>query len=409
MTRRDIELALVLGLMSALGPLAIDMYLPALPTMAEGLGTTEGMMQQSLMAFFAGLAGGQLLLGPLSDRLGRRKTIVLGLSIYMLAALACLAATHVGQLIALRVLQGFGGAVGASVGFAVVRDRSSGIQAARLMSIMVMVLGIAPVLAPLAGSAIIMYLPWRAVFLVLALAALGCMVLVLSFLPETTTPEQRAASKLGAVFGNYLRLLGDIRFWPVVLTSALAMGGFFAYVSGSAFFFVVIHGVSPQQFSGLFAVNAVGMIASAQAVAPLMGKFGPLAVLKGGTLVFALACVAQLAMLAAGVDTLAPYCVTLFIAASAMSLLMPICGMMALAAWGHMAGTAAALMAALQFGTGALSSALVGLLANGTSGPMFVVMGIATIAAAVCAFGLVRPVSSSAHPAASSQGAASRS
>lgn len=380
----DLKMMLLLGAMAALGPLAIDMYLPALPLIEQGLLTTEGAVQQSLMAFFLGLAFGQLFMGPLSDKFGRRKIILLGVGIHACAAFGCAFVSHIETLVALRALQGLGSAVGMSVGFAVVRDLYTGVQAAKLMAMIALVVSLAPVIAPAVGGLIVSHFPWAMIFIVSSFVALLVMSSVMVFLPETTQAVHREKFQLTQVFQKYGVLLSSPKFLPFVAVAALSQAGFFAYLSGASFFFIKLHGLAPFQFSLILAVNAVGMLISTQVNPRLLRWFGAIHVVRTAVTVYVLASIVLLLMAVMQVGVLVLYCIAIFIIVMTLPIIMPCCVMICMSAWGQIAGTASAMMGTLQFGAGALVTALVGIFANGTSVPMFLGMVLCSVSALTC-------------------------
>lgn len=393
------RIASVLGLLGALGPMATDMYLPGLPAIAADLAAGEGTVQFSVMSFFAGLTLGQLFYGPLSDRTGRKPMIYVGLLLFAIGSLGCAASFTAHALIAWRFVQGLGGSIGMVIGLAVVRDLYTGPAAARLVALMLMVLGIAPVLAPLGGWAILTIMPWPAIFVVLALFALGCLALVALALPETRLPELRASSHLADTLRHYLHLAVSRRFLPYVAASALAQAGFFAYVAGSSFVFISVHRLSPAAYSLLFAVNALGLSAGAQIGPRLLRRLRPQSIVRVALAVYLAAGLLLAALELAGTAGPLLLAALLFVVVATMGFVMPLCSVMALESYGAIAGTAAALMGACQFGAGVLAMLAVGLFANGSAMPMVVTITVAGLAACAVAF-LAFPVA----PASSLQG-----
>jgi DHA1 family bicyclomycin/chloramphenicol resistance-like MFS transporter len=380
------RIAPILGSLGALGPLAIDMYLPALPVIAADLHVDEGRMQFSLMAFFAGLMLGQLFYGPLSDRTGRKPMIYVGLALFVGASLGCTFASTAGQLAAWRFAQGLGGSIGMVIGLAVVRDLYTGRTAARLVALMMIVLGVAPILAPLVGTFITAFLPWRALFIVLALFGAACGVLVGFALPETRAAELRTPIHPGPVLRHYLHLAVSRRYMPYVAAMAIAQAGFFAYLAGSSFVFISLHGLSPTVYSLIFAFNAFGLMAGAQLGPVLMGRFQPQAIVRSALLVYAVAALALAGLELAGGAGVVALSALLFVVVTSVSFVMPLCGVMALEAYGAISGTAAALMGAFQFGAGTLASLAVGLAANGTALPMAATIAVSGTVACLVAF-----------------------
>jgi len=247
MTSRQIHpwlIAPILGILGAVGPLAIDLYLPGMPQITAELGIGEGVVQFSLMTFLAGLMVGQLFLGPVSDRVGRRPMIIAGMLLFIAASLGCAFVQSGEQLLVLRFIQGLGASIGRAIGMAVIRDLYTGPTAAKLVGMMMLVLGLAPILGPLLGSAILMFASWRWIFVLLAVFGAGCIVMVLALMPETRLPEQRTSSHPIAALRNYGTLLFSRQYMPYVATMALAQAGIYAYLTGSSFVFINIHGLA---------------------------------------------------------------------------------------------------------------------------------------------------------------------
>ena len=380
------RIAPILGALGGLGLLSIDMYLPAMPKIAAHLNAGEGAVQMSLMAFFAGLTIGQLFYGPVSDRVGRKVMINVGLVLFILGSIGCATSATAGQLTAWRFAQGLGGSIGMVIGFAVVRDLFTGRQAAALMALMMIVQGVAPVIAPLIGTAVIAAAPWQAVFLVLALFGLICLVCVNVGLPETRMRELRAVSNPLAALHTYGHLLVSRRFVAYVAVLALAIGGFFAYIAGSSFAFISVHGLSPAAYSGIFALNSLGLMAGAQIGPRLMGRYRPETIVRTALLVYAASAVGLAVLELSGGANLFAFSALLFVVIAAMAFTLPLCSTMALEAYGAISGTASALMGALQFGSGTIASLAVGLLADGTTIPMVTIIAICGVTACVIAF-----------------------
>jgi len=380
------RIAPILGSLGALGPLAIDMYLPGMPKIAADLHVSEGAVQFSLMAFFAGLMLGQLFYGPISDRTGRKPMIYVGLALFVLASLGCASASSAGPLVAWRFVQGLGGSIGMVIGLAVVRDLYTGRTAARLVALMMVVFGVAPVLAPLIGTAIMAVAPWPVLFVVLALFGAACLVLVAVALPETRLNESRAVSRPLDAARNYLHLAVSPRYIPYVAAAALAQAGFFTYLAGSSFVFISVHGLTPTAYSLVFAVNALGLMAGAQVGPRLMGRFRPQAIVRSALLVYAAAALLLAGIELAGGAGALSLAVLLFVVITSMSFVTPLCGVMAMEAYGAISGTAAALLGAFQFGAGTIASLVVGLTANGTAIPMTAIIALCGLAACLVAF-----------------------
>jgi DHA1 family bicyclomycin/chloramphenicol resistance-like MFS transporter len=382
------RIAPILGSLGALATLAIDMYLPGMPRIAADLHAGEGAVQFSLMTFFAGLMIGQLFCGPLSDRIGRKPTIYAGLALFVAAALGCASAATPEQLIAWRFVQGLGGSVGMAISMAIIRDLYTGHAAARLMGLMMMALSVAPVIAPLLGTAILAFAPWPALFVLLAIVGAGCALLVATVLPETRPPALRTATRPADVARNYLHLIVSRRYIAYVGVMAVAQAGFFAYLAGSSFVFISVHGLTPAAYSLIFAMNAVGLTAGAQLAPRLMHRFAPQTIVRAALAVYAAAAVILALLELGGGAGIVALAALLFVAITALAFVMPLNSMMALESYGAISGTAAALMGTIQFAAGTLASLIVGLTADGTALPMVLTIAVSGIAACLLAFGV---------------------
>ena len=385
-----LTMILVLGALVALGPLTIDMYLPALPALTADLATTSSTAQLTLTGTLVGLALGQLVIGPLSDALGRRRPLLAGAALHVAASLAITVAPNVAVLGVLRVLQGVGAAAGAVIALAIIRDLYTGRAAATMFSRLMLVMGVAPVLAPTVGGELLRITSWRGLFV--ALAVYGVLVLVATAwaLRESLAPEHRQPAGVGATLRTYGRLLHDRTFVGLVLVAGLTMAGLFGYVAGSSFVFQQQFGLDQQQFGLAFGAGAIFLIAATQLNAYLLRAFEPgtllLAALVGG----AVAGLVLVAAAATGVGGLAGVLVPMFGVLFAVGLALPNAPALALASHGDAAGTAAALLGAVQFGVGALVSPLVGILGNDAVAMGTVVAG-GLVLALVVLVGVVRP------------------
>jgi len=371
---RFLQAALVLGLLSAIGPFAIDMYLPALPAIGASLGADVASVQWSLTAFFLSLGAGQLFYGPVSDMVGRKPPLYFGLALFTLASVGCALATDIHTLIALRFVQGLGAAAGMVIPRAVVRDLHTGNEAARLMSLLMLVFSVSPLLAPLAGSGVIALTGWRGVFWAVAGAALAGLVLVHQALTETRLPADRLGSNLGSVLSGYGVLLRDWHFLGLVFISGCSIAGFFVYLASSPFVLINHYGLTPVQYSLAFSVNAAAFFISAQFTARLGRRFGLVSVVKVAVTAAAAVMVALLSYYLLGGDRLAVLLVLYFIASGCMGLVIPTTSVLALEEHGAIAGTASALLGTLQMLIGAGAMGVVGLFATGKPLPMVVGM-----------------------------------
>lgn len=378
--RSSASLTAVLGALGALGPLSIDMYLPALPRIATDLRISAGATQLSLMGFFAGLMVGQLVFGPISDRIGRKPVIYAGLLQFIAASACCALAGTAAALTGWRFAQGLGGSIGTAISLAIVRDLHTGRAAARVIAMMMIVQGLAPVLAPMLGTAVLSIASWRWIFLTLALFGAACMLAVAFTLPETRQPALRQKSHPLAIMRNYLQLLASRHYIAYAATLSFAMAGFFAYLSGSAFVFMSLYGLSPGAYSALVGGNAVGLVASGQIAPRLMHRVAPQTLMKAALCLYAAASILLFVLEFSGRAGFAWMTVLLFVIITAMAFVLPLSSVMAMEHYGHIAGAASALLGALRFGAGALASFLLSLAADGTALPM-------TAAIALCGTG----------------------
>ena len=367
-------MALILGLLSAIGPFAIDMYLPALPAIGQSLGAEVGAVQWSLTAFFLALGVGQLLYGPVSDMLGRKPPLYFGLGLFTLASVGCALATDIDTLVALRFVQGLGAAAGMAIPRAVVRDLHTGTEAARLMSLLMLVFSVSPILAPLAGSALIAVTGWRGVFWAVALAATAGLALVFTTLSETRPASKRVQSSLASALHAYGLLLRDRHYLGLVFIGGCAMSGFFVYLASSPFVLINHYGLTPTQYSLAFSVNAVAFIGASQLTGALGERFGLVRVVKAAASASGAVMLVLLGYYLAGGDRLAVLIALYFIASAFMGLVIPTTSVLALEQHGAIAGTASALLGTLQMLTGAAAMGVVGLFSSGQPLPMVVGM-----------------------------------
>ena len=396
------RVVLVLGALIALGPATIDMYLPALPTIGDDLSATPAQVQLTLTGTLVGLGLGQLVLGPVSDAVGRRLPVLVGTAVHVLASLLCMVAPNVAVLGGLRLVQGLSAAAAAVVATAVVRDLYSGNTAAVVLSRLMLVLGVAPVLAPTVGGELLRLTDWRGVFG--ALAVLGALMLLMAAraLPETLPPSRR---RTGGVLGTaraYRGLFRDRSYVGLVLVAGTAMAALFAYVSGSAFVLQEQYGLSEQQFGLVFGAGAVFLIAATQLNVRLLDRTGPAQVMAGGLVLGVLASAVLLVVAMTG-GGLVLLLAALWTVLAAVGLVMPNAPALALARHAEAAGTAAALLGAVQFGVGAIAAPLVGLLGTDATAMGLVMLG-GTVTAMALLLLVVRPVRDGEWISASSQG-----
>ena len=381
---RYAQLVLVLGALIALGPLTIDMYLPAFPALAEELGASDSATQLTLTGMLAGLAVGQLVIGPLSDAFGRRRPLLVGLVAHALASVLCAVAPSIEILAAVRVLQGFSGAAISVVAMAVVRDLFDGVEVARVISRLMLVIGLAPILAPSLGAVILQWTSWRGIFGVLAVAALVLVVVAALGLRETLPPERRRTARVGDILSTYRSLLADRTFVALVLMGGLMMSTIFAYVSGSSFVLQDGFGLSEQTFGLVFGLNSIGLTIFSQINPMLLRRWRVVDVLTGALAVSVSAAAVLLVVGLTGWGGLLAVLVPLAVIVSAAGLSLPNTPALALTRHGEAAATAAALLGCAQFGIGALVAPLVGAFGSTTAAPMAAVMlGVSAAAMAL--------------------------
>jgi len=350
------------------------MYLPAFPDIARGLSTSASQVQLTLTACVAGLALGQLLLGPLSDRLGRRLPLIAALITYSVVSVLCSLAPSAPVLMGLRFLQGFAGAGGVVIARAVVRDLHTGAAAVRIFSSLMLVTGLAPILAPVVGAQVLTFTSWRGIFVVLGVLSALIAVMVAFGLRETLRRELRSGGGLGETVRVMRGLLRDRWFVGHGLAGGFAFGALFAYISGSSFVLQGIYGVSPQLYSVLFALNGFGLIAGSQVNARLVGRFGPALLLRRGLLAIVVSAAALLAVVVSGGLGVWAVLIPMFVIVSSLSFVLPNSTALALADHASVAGTASALLGVMQFSVGALVAPLVGAGGTDSAVPMAAIM-----------------------------------
>jgi len=378
---------LILGALSAFGPLAIDMYLPAFPAIGAALSADAEQVQLSLSVYFLGLASGQLLYGPLADRFGRRKPLLVGVLLFCLASFACAMAPSLEWLLTARFVQALGGCAGMVVTRAVVRDLCAPIDAAKAFSQLMLIMGVAPILAPLLGGAMLKVAGWPSIFWFLTAFSALFALAVYFFLPETL-PDNVPASKLSSALGRYLGLLREPVFMFHSLTGGVAMAGMFAYIAGSPYIFIELYGLSVDHYAWLFGTNAAGFILFAQFNSRLLRRHTPLNLLKGTTAVYLAATASLLLVALSHSPSIWLFLPPLFCSVAVISLVIPNASACALAGHGHQAGVASALMGTMQFAIAGLTSAAVGWLHDGSNVPMALVMascGLVTVIMALLA------------------------
>lgn len=368
------RLIVLLAALVAFGPLSIDMYLPSLPLIAQDLGAPESQIQLTISVFLAGLCAGMLIYGPLSDRFGRRKLLLGGIALYLLASLGCTLAAKAEQLVFWRILQALGGAGASVLARTIVRDLFPLKDAARVLSLMHLVTMFATLIAPLIGGYLILLAGWRSLFVVLMAFAGLCLLAVAWKIPETHPTDARGAS-VGAVFRAYGHIAVQPQALGYILCMGLSFGGMFAFITASPFVYIQYFGVSPQQYAWLFSLNVGGIIVATLLNARLVGRLGPQRLLVCGASIAALSGLALAILGSSGIGGLTAIVVCLVFYVSVTGMLGANCVASLLARFHKQAGAAAGLAVALQFGLGTAASALVGALHDGSPLPMSLIVG----------------------------------
>ncbi|MDZ7842004.1 MAG: multidrug effflux MFS transporter [Gammaproteobacteria bacterium] len=371
--RQHRSLLLILGAVVATAPLSIDMYLPSLPTLQAHFDVDAASVQLTLSTFFIGLAIGQVFYGPVSDRIGRLGPLYFGLSVYVLASAACVLAPTVEALTVARLFQALGGCAGIVITRAIVRDRFAPQEMAQALSTLVMIMGAAPILAPMIGAQLLVYLGWQSIFVFLTVFGLLCIVLIYRGLEESWVPPAQPLHAAD-VLGTYGRLLGHRRFMGFALAGSTAQAGMFAYIATSSFVFIEIYGLAPSTFGWIFGVNAAGLITASQVNSRLLRRHRSERVLRGALAANTLCGGAMLLMAMTGTGGIWGIAVPLFGAISSLGFSFPNSTAAAMAPFGDRAGMAAALLGTLQFTIAAVVTFLVGYLHDGTALPLAAVI-----------------------------------
>ncbi len=363
-------LVLMLGSLSAFAPLSIDMYLPAFPRIAEDFGVELGQVQLTLSVFLIGVAVGQAFYGPLSDRWGRRAPLLFGMTLFAASAIGCALSHSIGALTLSRLCMALGGSAGMVITRAVVRDSFNETESAHIYSLLMLVMGVAPILAPLLGGQLLLLTGWRGIFWVIAAFGLVCLGAVARWLPDTLPRERRVAHGIGEALRVYGRLLVDRRYIGYVTAVGCASGVLFGYISGAPTVFIEQHGVTPQAFGLFFGANAGGLIAASQLNRWLLRRSTARRILQVVYSVNTVAALLLLGQAATGWGGFPALVVLLFICIASTGLIFPNIAALAMTPFGAVAGSASALMGTLQFGMGGVAGTAVGLLHNGDALPM---------------------------------------
>jgi len=380
----NLRIILILGALSAFAPLAIDFYLPGFPAMAVAFGTDEKHVQLTLAVYFIGLAIGQLIYGPLADRFGRRGPLLSGVILFTVASFACAFAPTLEWLIAARFVQALGGCAGMVISRAVVSDKCDAIGSAKVFSQLMLVTGLAPILAPLAGGLMVGLWGWQSIFLALSIFSVMAAIAVAVGLPESL-PANQPRQPLSGALRQYGRLLSDRVYLGYALTGGVAIAGMFAYIAGSPFVFIKLYGVPAEHYGWLFGSNAAGFILVAQVNARLLSSRGPAFLLTRTVWVYLAAALTLLAVSALRTEALWPLLVPLFICIASLGCILPNTSACAMSGQGARAGSASALLGCIQFGVAAGAASLVGVLHDGTAMPMAMVISLCGVLAVTVA------------------------
>lgn len=350
---------ILLGALTAVGSLSVDMYLPSFPAIVAELHTDAGAVQRTLAMFFIGLGLGQLVYGPLSDRFGRRPPLLAGMALYTVASLICAWAPTIYALQWGRLLQALGGCAGIIIPRATIRDRCDAASSARALSLVMLVMGAAPILAPQLGSWVLAWFSWRAIFGMLVLFGAGCLVAIYFGMEETVDRSSAPRLNLRSIVRNYRELLCDRQFLTFTLCGGCASAGMFAYIAGSPFVLMQVYGISAHLYGWVFGANAVGLVVGSQINARLLGRYSPRRILARTVYIPLLAGAVLLALRMhdiAGLPILLP---ALFLVVGSLGFITPNSTALVLQHQGKRAGAATALMGSLQLGLASLSSAAI--------------------------------------------------
>ncbi|MDZ5606943.1 multidrug effflux MFS transporter [Bacillus pseudomycoides] len=381
---------LVLGTLTAIGPLSIDMYLPSLPKLTDDLQTNASLAQLTLTACLLGLSIGQLFVGSISDIYGRRKPLIIALIIYVASSLLCAVAPSIWSLVLLRFLQGASGSAGIVISRAMVRDMYSGSEMTKFFSLLMLVNGAAPILAPIIGGQLLQFTSWRGVFIVLGAISVFMLVSATFVLRETLPLEERETGGLSGTLATYGNLLKDRLFMGYALSQGLVSAAMFAYISGSPFVLQNIYGASPQEFSLFFAINGIGIIIASQITGRLAGKISEKTLFVTGIGVAAVGGISLLLTIVLEIGLIGVLC-SLFLVVSSVGVVSTTGFSLAMRNQKQAAGTASALLGLLQFISGALVAPLVGIGGTHTALPMGIIIALCEMGAVLCYLLMAKP------------------
>lgn len=380
-SNKNFYLILILGLLTAIGPFSIDMYLPAFPDIAKSLHTPISQVTLSLSSFFIGISAGQLLYGPLLERFGRKQPLYVGLCIYLAASIGCALAASVNALILLRLLQALGACVGMVAARAMVRDLFEVKENARIFSMLMLVVAVSPIIAPTLGGYVTSILGWRFVFAMLIIVDLIILAGIHFLLPESKGPDPNFSLKPRQIIKNFTGVLTHPQFYTYALTAAIAAAGLYAYVGGSPYVFMELFKVNERQYGWIFALIAMGLIGASQVNSVLLKIYSSENIIRVALFCQSIIGGIMACVVIFGWSDLFITIFLIFVFLCCQGFIFPNASALSLAAFGHTAGSASALLGAIQMGIGACTSALVGVLQNHTALPMTGVMACCAITA----------------------------
>jgi len=386
--KNNFHLILILGVLTAIGPFSIDMYLPAFPDIARGLHTTVANVTLSLSSFFIGISFGQLLYGPLLERFGRKKPLYAGLCIYLIASIGCALAASVNALIILRLLQALGGCVGMVAARAMVRDLFEVKENAKVFSMLMLVVAVSPIIAPTLGGYVTSLLGWRYVFVMLIIVDIIVIISAYFLLPESRKPNPNFSLRPGPILNNFSGVIRHPQFYTYALTAAVSAAGLYAYIGGSPHVFMEIFHVSEKQYGWIFALIAMGLIGASQVNSLMLRIYTSDQLIRVALFCQSVVGITTVCLTLFGLTDLFVTIFLIFVFLCTQGFVFPNASALSLAAFGHTAGSASALLGAIQMTIGACTSALVSILQNHTALPMTGVMACCAISAlSVFSFG----------------------
>ena len=379
--KKNFYLILILGMLTAIGPFSIDMYLPAFPDIAKNLHTTVAQVTLSLSSFFIGISVGQLLYGPLLERFGRKKPLYIGLCIYLLASIGCALAASVNALIVLRLLQALGGCVGMVAARAMVRDLFEVKENAKIFSTLMLVVAVSPIIAPTLGGYITAVLGWRFVFVMLIVVDLIILAGIYFLLPESKKPDPNFSLRPGPIVKSFAGVITHPQFYTYALTAAISAAGLYAYIAGSPHVFMEIFHVSEKQYGWIFALIAMGLIGASQLNSVLLKNYTSEQLIKVALTAQSIIGISMAVITFFGWNDVFITIFLIFIFLCTQGFVFPNSSALSMASFGHNAGSASALMGAIQMSIGAGTSALVSVFQNHTALPMTAVMACCAVTA----------------------------